>query len=112
MNTKTAEKKIVKKLIELCLAKNISITVDCEGDLITKSKNKKEIMDNAFAADQCFLIAFDESGTGIGWCFLVFGNDGYDVIADHSAYGELTNIIDSPEMSNFISDVEDAVLGI
>jgi hypothetical protein len=109
MKRQTAEKKIVGKLVDTFLERGYLLTVESDGYTDLKlSDNKKKIMDALFAVDEVHLFVGDKAtGKHIGWAFLVFGNDGYDVICDHSTAEPVYGIIES--LKDFIDDIEDKV---
>jgi len=78
------EKRIAKKLVEDALAAGYTVSV-CDGEdyPVKRSSNKKEIMAGVFSCDEEELV-FRKDGNLIGRVFLVYGNDGYDVICDYS----------------------------
>lgn len=110
MKRQTAEKKIVGKLVEAFLSSGYLLTVECDGYVDLKlSDDKKKVMDALFAVDEAHLFVGDkDSGKHIGWVFLVFGNDGYDVICDHTTKEPVYGIIES--LHGFIGDIEDKVI--
>lgn len=91
------EKRIVSKLVTAALKANLLISVsDGEEFVVKKSSNKAEIM-AAFgstdedvivlrhgSASKAFIGSTAEPGARAGMFQLVYGNDGDDVIADHS----------------------------
>lgn len=62
------------------------VAVNNGGDEDEVCTTEAEVMDHAFATDEAQLY-FRKPISGDGakhWVFIVLGNDGYDVIADHS----------------------------
>lgn len=84
------ERRIVRKVAEGLIAAGYAVTVDYGMDEpgIAESTNIKAIMAEVMACDEEWLVAMkaDESGQmkRAGMVFLVYGNDGWDVINDYS----------------------------
>jgi hypothetical protein len=87
----------VRRLIELAVVRHAcrrivllmgySISVDDGGDEpVTQIKDIDAIVTAAFAVDGCRLYVHEPATnkSPYGWIYLVFGNDGWDVISDHS----------------------------
>lgn len=61
-------------------------------DMLLGSTDIKKIMEEAFSGDECHLFVQPKDGpvlegpyvVSIGWVYLVFGNDGYDVVSDYT----------------------------
>jgi len=85
------EKRIVRQLVRALLRAGYELSVDYnegEGRVITWTRDYREVVDALFACDEEWLetqIDSDETETGFKRSFvrLVYGNDGYDVIADY-----------------------------
>ena len=79
------EKKIVKQFIKDALAAGHLISVDNGGDEmeIENSNDLKVIMDTVMATDE-ERVYLKKDGKNVGWVYFVYGNDGYDVIADYT----------------------------
>ena len=82
------EKKIVRHLIrEAKKAGWICVAVNNGGDEDEPVSTEAEAMDEAFACDEANLYFSKEVDGKLRTCIvlIVLGNDGYDVICDHSA---------------------------
>ena len=53
----------------------------------------KEMMEEVRQCDEERLIFRDKKGSRVGMVYLVYGNDGHDVICDHTDNDEMTNIL-------------------
>jgi len=97
MERQTIEKKIVSKLVDDILAGGYRIAVSLErgydvDEMLLGSTDKNKIMDEALGGDDCHLFIQPANGPTVvdgsviskGWVYLVFGNDGWDVISDYS----------------------------
>lgn len=81
----TAERAIAKAAIADLLAAGFVVSLfDGEAYPVKKSSNAKEIFAAMFSVDEETLIARDASGTKIGVVNFVYGNDGYDAMAEYS----------------------------
>ena len=70
-------------LIDECLRRDLTISVnDGEGWCLLRSRNRHAIMCALASTDSDCLLARDPSDHGIARFYLIYGNDGYDVIAD------------------------------
>lgn len=79
------EKQIVQAAVEGLVAAGYRVAVfDGEEVAHPPTTNTSEIMQTLFACEMEWLHAHDEAGTRIGWVALVYGNDGWDVIHDHT----------------------------
>ncbi len=80
------ERKIAEALIQEALDAGYSISVNNGGDddEIDPSTKKDVILNAMFATDEEHLFFYDEEGKRKGWVFLVYGNDGWDVISDYT----------------------------
>ncbi len=91
------EKRIVRRFVKDALAAGHRLSVSYErgydiDEMLNGSRNIKEIMDAAFAADDAHLFVHKadgpttENGSVLseGWVYIVLGNDGYDVISDYT----------------------------
>ena len=82
MNRSDIEMAIVKHLLERAKEFGwVCTKVDNGGGYVRVAED--EVLDTAFAADSADLY-FERKGFRRQWVYLVFGNDGYDVIADHT----------------------------
>lgn len=91
------EKRIVKRFVTDAIKAGFRLAVSLERgydyeDMLLGSTDVKKIMDEAFAGDEAHIFVQpakgptvqDRSVISVGWVYVVFGNDGYDVIADYS----------------------------
>lgn len=91
------ETKIVVKLVDDILKAGYRIGVSLERgydveDMLMGETDKLKIMETVFAGDDCHLFVQSAKGPLVedgkviseGWVYLVYGNDGYDVISDYS----------------------------
>jgi len=80
------EKRIVRKIVKDALARNWTVTVhDGEEFPVRKSTDLKKIIAATFTTDQDTLIFRDADGNKVGDVALVYGNDGWDVVSDHTS---------------------------
>lgn len=97
------EKQIAFACIDAILAAELRISVfDGEVFTLTKSKDAQAIKDALFTTDDDVLYVWRPTGviteankrvyTQVGYISFIYGNDGYDVIADHTM-GELEEIL-------------------
>ena len=64
----------------------VSVSYDDPDYPITRSTDEEAIMSHLWACDEEWLIIHDPiTGKRVGTIFLVHGNDGWDVICDHSS---------------------------
>lgn len=81
------ERRIVRAAIAGLLADNYLISVhDGEETVLTKSTDAKAIEAAMFSTDedQFHVVRGQGAGTEKGWVLFVYGNDGFDVIADNT----------------------------
>ena len=83
MNRSDIEMAIVKHLLERAKEFGWVCTKVDNGDGYLLVNDDDEVLDEAFAADSAEL-CFEREGFRQQWVLFVFGNDGYDVIADHT----------------------------
>jgi hypothetical protein len=77
------EKKIVQRLIADALAQGFTLSVnDGEQTVLTRSTDADAIEAAMFSTGEDYL-CFAKEGKYVGVVQLVYGNDGYDVIADN-----------------------------
>lgn len=79
------ERKMVSALVRHALAEGMLVSVDDGGDemAITKSSSYEDIFDAVGATDTDIVHLYRADGSRVGWFQLIYGNDGYDVIADY-----------------------------
>lgn len=91
------EKRIVKAFVRSALKAGYRLAVSSDDgydidEMLLGSKDVKKIMDEAFAADDCHIFLQPATGPTVedgsvvsdGWVYFVFGNDGWDVVADYT----------------------------
>lgn len=92
------EREIIAKFVTDFLAKGYRLSVSLErgwdtDEMLLGSKNAEEIIEASMAGDEAHIfvhkdpdcdILVDGSVNSDGWIYLVFGNDGWDVISDYS----------------------------
>jgi hypothetical protein len=83
---KRIERAIVDKIIRSAIADNYSVSVWNGGDEpeIAMSTEYHRIIDAMFATDEETITLHTPGGKRAGMIYLVYGNSGYDVIADYS----------------------------
>lgn len=83
------ERAIVRHLLTEVIRFGYTVAVDDGEEIHDPDSDVESIMDNVFAVDECRLRLWKD-GRLQGSVFLVFGNDGYDCIADyHVKFEEL-----------------------
>ena len=95
------ERKIVEQVIDAAFDQSYTIRIDNGGEedemIICRTPDdaKANIMQTDEEYLHFFKWDFDESKwVGHGWVWCVYGNDGWDVIADYSAEGPVAKIVD------------------
>jgi hypothetical protein len=87
------ERRIVEKIVDDALASQYQITIDDGDDYpVCLSTDKAEVMGAMFQRDAEALM-FWRGEKWIGHVFLVYGNDGHDVIAESIAGKEMNNLL-------------------
>ena len=78
------EKRIVKSIVKTALKAGYSVSVNNGGDEneISKSTDAKKILAATHQTDEEHILLHKNKKTS--WVFLVYGNDGYDVINDYT----------------------------
>lgn len=78
------ERAIVRKLCELVIAKGCTVSInDGEDWPVKRSRDMAEIMHNICACDEETIKIRDKNDMAVGSVWLVYGNDGWDVISDY-----------------------------
>lgn len=99
------EKKIVRKMCKDGIAKGWTVSVnDGEEWTIKRSKDMKAIMKAVMTTDEDIIRFRDGTGERVGDVYLVYGNDGWDVISDYSSNPVMEAFQD--EMTKFTSQFE------
>jgi hypothetical protein len=79
------ERKIVRAIVKQALAIGGTVSVyDSEEWTVKKSDSMADIMGAIMTTDEDMLRIYNGSGERIGDVFLIYGNDGWDVISDHT----------------------------
>jgi len=99
MDIENIERAIVKTIIQDALDLGYTV-IHNDGEEVTsraepqydREKTIVEMMDNIRHCDEEYL-TIGKNGKRIGGIFLVYGNDGYDVICDHTDNEEMTEIL-------------------
>lgn len=81
------ERRIATQVVDDLLAQSYSITVDNgdEEDSIKLSKNRTKILRAMFQTDEDRVYVHDPgSEKPSGWVYLVYGNEGTDVLSDYT----------------------------
>lgn len=105
------EERICVSLVTELLAQGFFISVfDGEEMALSKSNDPVKILHAMCSTDEDTLYVYRDNGTGmeqyqcIGKFFLVYGNDGWDVIADQSA--AISQIAPTPKTDRLIDELE------
>jgi hypothetical protein len=79
------ERQVITKFLTDAINQGYSVTVDNGEDDITlrQSTNIQDILKEMFSVDEEQLYLYKD-GVKVGWVILVYGEDGWDVIADYS----------------------------
>ena len=89
------ERRIVGNLVKIGLDRGYDISLnDGEEWTVKNSKVFDEIMSAIMTTDEDLLLFRGLAGERIGTVFLVYGNDGWDVIADHTANDAIDILVD------------------
>lgn len=87
------ERRIVSRIVKDAIDLGYTISVfDGESYPIQGSADYRAVMRSAFSTDEDTLI-FREQGRRIGSVYLVYGNDGYDVVANYTDNPEVEKIL-------------------
>ena len=96
MNVETRikiEKTVVRLIVESVLSFCYCVSIhNGEYFSISHSRNKGEIMQNVMTTDTDVLVVHSEFGVNLGKIYLVYGNDGWDVVTDHTD-NEIINLV-------------------
>ena len=78
------ERSVCRRLIRTLKSAGYTLRVHSGDEWETpKAASEDTLMRAMFNLDEAWLIV-SENGKRIGYVYLVFGNDGYDVISDHT----------------------------
>lgn len=105
---RSLERRIVRAVVNEALKQGYTVTVyDGEGPdalAIDKSTRQADIMAAIMSTDEDLMV-FHKDGKRTGAVYLVYGNDGYDVICDHTANDATYAIIKrASEIANKAAD--------
>lgn len=91
------ERRIVRRLVNDMLTKGYRLSVSLErgydiDEMLVGSRDKKKIVAEAMAGDEAHIFVHKgdyeviQEGRVVsdGWVYLVFGNDGWDVMSDYT----------------------------
>ncbi len=80
------EKKLAKMVISILIDEGFSLSVhDGEELAIIKCRDKKQVLAAMMSTDEDSLWVYRPGvAERYGWLYFVYGNDGYDVINDHT----------------------------
>lgn len=86
------EGKVARKAVDALLAAGFTVGVnDGEETVLKHSTSVNDIMGALFSTDWDYLYAYDaETKKRVGWVHLVYGNDGTDLVSDHTTNLEQT----------------------
>ena len=89
------EKAIVKAIVKEAIAQGYQVAVfDGEEDWSEPSNNWETIRKELHTMDED-TIRIIKDGKSKGAVFLVYGNDGYDVVCDHTVNDTIVGIVES-----------------
>ena len=99
-NVVRMEREIVFTIIQNALDLGYTVSHN-NGEEITciaapddnRAINFKRMMEEIQQCDEEYLTFKDSKNMRVGMVYLVYGNDGHDVICDHTANDEMTNIL-------------------
>lgn len=84
INRQKIERRVIRAFVKSALADGCEISVyDGEDFCLKRSSSEKDIMAAIMSTDEDSFV-LRKNGERIGSVQLVYGNDGYDVIADYS----------------------------
>lgn len=80
---------IVEKVIECCIDAGYHVKafydLGCDEEATNKTQDLEKLMGEMFATDeQAIEVWVKDADTRLGWVQFVYGNDGFDVIHDHT----------------------------
>lgn len=88
------ERAIISRIVKDALKLNYTVSVyDGEEWCLKRSSSYKEVMQSIQSTDMDTLNIRDNQGNKIGSIWLVYGNDGYDVVADNSDNELINNLL-------------------
>lgn len=91
------EREIAERLVDKVLSLNLLVSVynGDDGPQIKNCSVKEAILNEMFATDQDELHILNQRYVGLGEIVLIYGNTGYDVVANYSANELTESIIES-----------------
>ncbi len=104
------ERAIIERLVSDALFFEGYSVSHSDGEAITVSRSRDiaPIMAQLHACDEEGLFFYDEDGGRVGAVSLVYGNGGYDVIADYTVNERMTALVAGAER---LAEAEAAVSG-
>ena len=88
------EKQIVERIVTDAVKMGFRLSVyDGEDVVLKRSMDISKIMDALMNTDHDEIKFYDNETKYIGWVTLIYGNAGYDVIADYSMNPKIETII-------------------
>ena len=98
--------RIVRRLVKAALKQGWTISVnDSEEWTVKRSSDFNVVMDALFTTDADTLLFRKPDGDRIGSVVLVYGNAGYEVIADYSDTEELRSFMEQ-EIDPYVLSIE------
>lgn len=86
MRRQIIEKRIANKLFSVILSKGYLISIhDGEEYVLKGSDNLVKCLKAIMSTDEDIISVSNKEGKKLAFIYLVYGNDGYDVISDYSA---------------------------
>lgn len=115
---KEVEEKIVGAFVDAALKAGYRLAVSLErgydtDEMLLGSTDRAKIMEEAFAGDECHIFVQPATGKLLdngnvvsrGWVYCVFGNDGWDVIADYTTnLDKLGLMVEADKLSEHYSE--------
>ena len=87
MNVETRqmiEREIIAALAQAAISRGYSVAIDNGEELKPRTKSLEVILGQLMETDIDTMTVYDDAGDVLGWFLLVYGNDGWDVVADHT----------------------------
>lgn len=85
MDRQSIERSICRRIVKDAIAAGLRVSVhDGEEYVICRSKSVDKVMALLMATDEERLFFSAEDGKRMGWVYLVYGNDGWDVVNDYT----------------------------
>jgi hypothetical protein len=79
------ERQVVRAAIDAALAAGYTLAVFDGEEVHPKSRDRKAIFAEMFATDDEYLMVYGAAdGQRLGWMRFIYGNDGWDVLADYT----------------------------